>query len=592
MANQYRAVLHGRNNLSVPHKIWRLLLPAERLDLAALLSLMLIGMVLEMLGAGLVVPALALLSRSDIGEKSEILRSALNAIGNPSQEALLIIFLLALLGLYFVKSLFLAFLAWRQARFTFGLHDKLSQRLFMLYLRQPYTFYLRRNSAELIQNLVVEVVQFTHGCILPSLILVAEIFVLIGLVGLLLVVEPVGTACLAAVLGLAVGTFHYVTGGHVTRWGTRRQYHEGLRIQHLQQGLGSAKDIKVLGRESDFLLQHQYHSTNSARAGQLHHTVVQLPRLMLELLAVAGLVALVLIMVGLGYAQADILPTLGLFAAATFRLIPSANRSMSSFQTIKFNFPVIERLHSEFDLPQQQTNSTASTPAPLHNALELDDVYYTYPGAEQPALQGISLTIRRGESIAFVGASGAGKSTLVDVLLGLLIPDRGQVRVDGKNIQSNLRCWQDQIGYVPQSIFFTDDTLRRNIAFGLSNDKIDDAAVHRAVRNAQLRELVNELPDGLDTIIGERGIRLSGGQRQRIGIARALYHDPNVLVLDEATSALDTATESGVLEAVETLRGVKTIIIVSHRLSSLQFCDRLYTLEGGLVKGCVEKSTV
>ena len=244
---------------------------------------------------------------------------------------------------------------------------------------------------------------------------------------------------------------------------------------------------------------------------------------------------------------------------------------------------MIDVLHTELALATPEIADTHSSVTPFCAALGLNQVTYTYPGAAEPALKDISLTIKHGESVGFIGASGAGKSTLVDILLGLLTPNSGEVRVDGKNIQANLRNWQDQIGYVPQSIFLTDDTLRRNVAFGLPESQIDDTAITRAIQAAQLEEFVTSLPDGLETLVGERGIRLSGGQRQRIGIARALYHDPAVLVLDEATSALDIATEDGVMQAVTALQGSKTIIIVAHRLSTVTHCDRLYRLERGVV---------
>ena len=288
------------------------------------------------------------------------------------------------------------------------------------------------------------------------------------------------------------------------------------------------------------------------------------------------------------------LPILGLFSAAAFRLLPSVNRLIGAFQGLRYSVPVINLLFNEFrlfdSLPSQKNIKHA-----LHfqSVVSLDHVDYQYDSAHTLALNNISLRIPVGASVGLVGPSGGGKSTLVDIILGLLPPTQGHVKVDGFDIQTNLRGWQDQIGYVPQSIYLTDDTLRRNVAFGLSDDMIDEVAVTKAIRLAQLDDFVKSLPDGVNTVVGERGVRLSGGQRQRIGIARALYHDPAVLVLDEATSALDTATEQGVMEAINALHGTKTLIIVAHRLSTVAQCDRLYRIEQGKIvaEGSFEQVT-
>ena len=268
---------------------------------------------------------------------------------------------------------------------------------------------------------------------------------------------------------------------------------------------------------------------------------------------------------------------------AAFRVMPSANRVLSGIQSVLFSLPAIETLHSQLSLLSPIPAMQQGVPMPFENNLEINQVSFRYPSVEAQSLSGVSLVIPRGTSVGFIGGSGGGKSTLVDIILGLLTPASGTVRVDGLDIQASLRGWQDQIGYVPQSIYLTDDTLRRNIAFGLSADKIDEAAVLRTIRAAQLEQFVADLPKGLDTMVGERGICLSGGQRQRIGIARALYHNPAMLVLDEATSALDSATERAVMQAVSALKGNKTIIIVAHRLSTVEHCDRLYQLEMGRV---------
>ena len=565
-------------------KIRRLLTPAERRGALVLLALMLVGMTLETLCTGLVIPAIALMMQQDLATTYPQFQPLLAALGNPTQAELIVNVMLGLVAIYLLKNLFLAFLAWRQTRFAFGVQVQLSQRLFTAYLRQPYTFHLQRNSAQLIRNVTGEVGMFTDA-IVNSLNIMTELLVLLGISALLLTVEPAGTLIAVLVLGGAALTFHHGMRNRILRWGETRQLHDGLRLQHLQQGLGGAKDVKLLGRESNFLDQYRVHSAQSARVGQFQATLLMMPRLWLELMAVAGLATLVITMLAQGRPMATIVPTLGLFAAAAFRLMPSVNRILAAAQVLRYYLPVVNTLHEEIKVaaPEQATRRTQHPAANFQSDIRLANVRYTYPAAATSALNDIALRIRKGESIGFVGPSGSGKSTLVDVVLGLLTPESGQVLVDGADIQKDLRAWQDQIGYVPQSIYLTDDTLRRNVAFGLPDGEIDEAEVARAVQAAQLDEFVATLPKGLDTVVGERGIRLSGGQRQRIGIARALYHDPAVLVLDEATSALDTATERGVMQAVTALHGAKTILIVAHRLSTVAHCDRLYRLDQGLI---------
>lgn len=568
---------------SIFYKIWEILNPAERRNALLLLGLMFVGMMLETLGVGMVIPAITLLTQDNIAERYPAVEPLLAAMGHPAPERLVTVGMLALVGVYFVKTGFLAFLAFRQTRFAFGIRARLSQTLFATYLYQPYTFHLQRNSAQLIRNAIDEVNVFTGNAMLPSVVVLTECLVMLGIGSLLLVVEPVGALIVVLVLGVAGWGFHRIMHARIVRWGKARLHHDGLRIQHLQQGLGGVKDMKVLGRESDFLDRYSIHNIQSTRMGQLQAAVQLLPRLWLELLAVTGMAILVLSMLAQGRDMSNIVPTMGLFAIAAFRLMPSVNRMLSSMLSLRYGLAVVDTLHDELKLAVPESAARHGAGTGLRQEIRLDSLGYTYPGAAAPALNGMSIVVRKGESVGFIGASGAGKSTLVDVILGLLPPDAGQVTVDGQDIRQGLRHWQDQIGYVPQSIYLTDDTLRRNVAFGLPDESIDEEAARRAISAAQLEQFVADLPDGLDTVVGERGIRLSGGQRQRIGIARALYHDPAVLVLDEATSALDTETESGVMQAVTALRGSKTIIIVAHRLSTVEHCDRLYRLEGGRV---------
>ena len=563
--------------------LWCLLTSSQRRRAIGLFSLMLLGMALETFSIGLVIPVIAFLTQPDYAERLPMLQPLLARLGNPSTQAVIFGVMLGLTFVYLAKNSFLAFLAWVQTRFAFEVQAELSQRLFTSYLRQPYTFHLQRNSSELLRNVISEVSVLTTNGLLPGMLLMSELLVLAGLCTLLLVFEPMGALIVVGVLGLAAWGFQRLTSSHIARWAQARQYHEGLRIQHLQQGLGSAKDLKVLGRESDFIEQYRVHNVRSARTNQLHATLKQIPRLWLELLAVFGLTVLVISLLAQGRATNELLPTLGLFAAAGFRLMPSINRALGSLQSLRFGVPVINTLFEELQVASPPVAECSEANSPFRDALKLSNVTFAYASANTPALHELSIIVRRGETVGFVGASGAGKSTLVNIVLGLLTPDTGKVSVDGVNIQDNLRNWQNQIGYVPQSIYLTDDSLRRNVAFGLADTDIDEKAVWRALCAAQLDEFVNSLPEGLNTAVGERGVRLSGGQQQRIGIARALYHDPAVLVLDEATSALDVETERGVMAAVRALHGAKTILIVAHRFSTVEHCDRLYRFAQGRV---------
>jgi len=568
--------------MTVFRQLWQVLSHEQRRGAVILITLLVFSAVLETAGIGLIIPAIAVMVQTDIGQRYPVLAPLLDRLGNPNQEELVTGAVVLLLAVYVAKALFLSYLAWRQARYVYQLQANLSQRLFEGYLRQPYAFHLRRNSALLIRN--TGQASDLMFMVKEGLALLAELMMLGAVAVLMLSVEPIGTLAVGATLGAAGLAFARFSRAHVLRWGQAQQFHEGLRIQHLQQGLAGAKDVKVLGREDDFLMLYRLHSSAAATVTQRCATVAALPRLVLEVLAMAGLTALVLVFFGQGKPLSALIPTLGLFAAVAFRVMPSVNRVLGATQNVRFYMPVINTLHAELLM----LDATAAPPArgadlPLGTSLTLEDVHFRYEGAETSAVRGITLTIPRGATAGFIGGSGAGKSTLIDLILGLLTPTGGAIKVDGIDIQSRLRNWQDQIGYVQQSIFLTDDTLRRNIAFGIAADQVDDAAVRRAVRQAQLEEFIAELPQGLETMVGERGIRLSGGQRQRIGIARALYHDPPVLVLDEATSSLDTVTERGIMDAVRAFQGHKTVIIVAHRLSTVEHCDLLFRLDRGRV---------
>lgn len=549
-----------------------------------MLLLMLVGMVLETIGVGLVIPAIALMSQGDVATRFPKLAPLLTAFGNPSHTQLMVWAMIVLVVGFAIKTAYLSYLLWRQARYASEVQIELSHRLFSAYMRQPYTFHLRRNSAELNRNVSSEVSLFASS-IASAMVILTELLVVVGILALLLAVEPLGAVLVLAVLSLAGWAYHAMVRTRLLSWGEARQRHEGLRIQHLLQAFSAVKDVKVLGREDEFLGQFQRHNTGSSIVNRRQVTLQQYPRLWLELIAVIGLASVVLVMIAQGDSPSAIVPTLGVFAAAAFRLLPSANRVLGSVQNVRYAVPVVEVLTEEFRVLAPTAPTQHGARLSFESELALDGVSFRYDGAHVPALSCVTLRVPRGSTVGLIGTTGAGKSTLVDIILGLLAPAEGVVRVDGVDIQTRLRGWQDQIGYVPQSIYLTDDSLARNVAFGLPAEVVDESAVWRALTAAQMADFVRDLPQGIHTEVGERGVRLSGGQRQRIGIARALYHDPAVLVLDEATSSLDTRTERDVMQAINALHGEKTIIIVAHRLSTVEHCDRLYRLEkGGVVE--------
>jgi ABC-type multidrug transport system fused ATPase/permease subunit len=570
--------------MGVLSRIMSLLTQAERCRAWYLLLFMFVGMLLETVSIGLVVPLIGLMMQNDVAIKYPAIAPILSYFNNPSQTQIIVGAMAFLVFVYLMKSGFLAFSIWKQTSFAYKLQQRISEQLFKSYLNQPYTFHLYRNSADLIRNATAEVTLFTL-VINALLLLITEVMVLMGVAAILVYIEPVGAVVVVSVLVVSGLFFNRYTRNRVLRWGKARQYHDGLRIQHLQQGLGGVKEVKLYGRENDFLKQFSSHNYESARTNGNQVMVQQFPRLGLEFLAIFGLAILVFIMAFNGVELITILPTLGLFAAAAFRLMPSANRLLGALQTLRFHSPVIDLLSKELSASVASDNiSTLPTRVEIkqfEHEIQLKQVSYTYTSANVKALSNISLTIEKGETVGVIGASGSGKSTLIDILLGLLQTSEGSLLVDGHELGKDVKAWQRQIGYVPQSIYLTDDTLKSNVAFGLPKDKIDDTSVMRAIEAAQLADFINQLPDGIETMVGERGVRLSGGQRQRIGIARALYHNPEVLVLDEATSALDSDTEHDVMQAIYALHKSKTIIIVAHRLSTVERCDKLFQLEMG-----------
>ena len=415
-----------------------------------------------------------------------------------------------------------------------------------------------------------------------GLTLVTEVLVTLCIAALLVVTEPVGAITIILIFSLLGYIFQINSKKYLSKWGEKRHFYDGQKIKHMQQGFGGAKDLKILGREKNFLDQFLISNNSGALASRNQRILRSIPRLWLEIMVVICLAALLFLMFVNNQSIDQIIPTLGLFAAASFRLMPSVNKILGNFQGLNYNMPVINNIFEELTkMNSEYSNTNKETKLIFKKDIKLQDVNYIYQGTSQSVINDINITIPHGSQVGFVGESGSGKTTLIDIILGLLKPTKGTVKVDSNDIQKNLRSWQNQIGYVPQEIFLTDDTLRKNIAFGISENNISDKLINNAIKASNLEGFVKNLPDGLNTNVGERGVRLSGGQRQRIGIARALYHQPDVIVLDEATSALDLDTEKEIMESILKIKKNKTIIIISHRLSTVSNCDQVFKVNNG-----------
>jgi ABC-type multidrug transport system fused ATPase/permease subunit len=564
--------------LRADQMIWRMLKKSERRGLGMIFALILVGTLLEMFSLALVIPIVGLLVNPDYIDRVPFVHALL---GELTTKQYVLGAMGLLVGVYLIKTIFLIWKTWIQRGFSTAVTVRIDQDLFEHYLRKPYAFHLEHNSAVMVRN-SQNSGKLMGGVIEPLLQIASECLVSGGLFLLLLIVEPIGSLLTVVLFGSFSIIFRRVTHQRIANWGGALNSHQRMIIQHLQQGFGGVKDVKILGREDYFVAGYKRDLSGNAYVQRKYAVAQTLPRFSMELLTIFCLGLLVSLMVLSDKALGDILPVLSLFGAAAFRLLPTLSQVLNSFMSIKLNRPIVSNLYVELGLPKSKA-TTQKMKTKFADSIKIEELCFSYANTDRDALNDVSIHIRRGEAVGLIGSSGSGKSTLVDVLLGLLDPTEGRVVVDGLDIRENLRWWQDQIGYVPQSIFLIDDTLRRNVAFGLPKDQINDNAVNSAICSAQLEEFVASLPEGMETVVGERGVRLSGGQRQRIGIARALYHNPHVLVLDEATSSLDTETEHGVMQAVQSLQGDKTVIIVAHRLSTVEYCDRLYRLENAQI---------
>jgi ATP-binding cassette, subfamily B, bacterial PglK len=551
-----------------------------------LIGLALLVSGLEMVGAVIVYTLLALVA--DPGGGIDLpLVGDLRSLFEGVDDATLLLWAVAAMALFFVvRSVVKIAAKYVQSRVAHNAGLRLSSELFEGYLLWPYSRHLTRPTAGLIRNSHEAVQKLVDTVLQPMIRIVAEGLLVLAMLVVLVVLAPLATLGAVAVVGGAAVLLLLVVQPRMKRLGLVRHQESQSTLNALQQGLFGIRDVKVLGREATFANAYRRGRGRMARADYVGETVTQLPSIVLEMALLAFILAYFAITIVRDGAAQDTLSVLGLFAYTGLRLQPSLQLIVAGLNTLKFSAAPLQDLHDDLiTMDRAQRPRKPATPLLFTSALTLDHITFRYERADRDALHDVDLTITPGEQIGICGPTGGGKTTLVDIITGLLPPTDGRVLVDGEDVRQHEREWQATLGIVPQMVFLTDETLRRNIALGVPDQHIDEEAVKEAVRLAQLQGFVDQLPEGLETTVGERGVRVSGGQRQRVAIARALYRRPSVLIFDEGTSALDNHTEAQLMDAIERLRGRHTIILVAHRLSTVRNCDRIVFLEHGKMTG-------
>ena len=566
----------------------------QKQKMILLVFLMLIGAVLETLGVSMILPVMNVVIEKNAVQNHRYLQVICDIfhIGYDDTRTLMIFVMTGLIVIFAVKNIFLFFQQKVQLKFVYTNQFATSRRMMINFMERPYEYYLNADTS-VIQRSITSDVNNMYGLILSLLQLVSEGIVFVCLVAVSLVTDVVMIITVAVLLVAALLIIKCVLKPIMRKAGEENQdYYSGL-YKWIDQSVMGIKEIKIANKENYFINEYAKCGAGYVNAVQRYNLYNATPRLLIETVAIAGMILYVMISLLQGANVEEIMPQIGLLAVAAMRLIPCANRINNHLTSISYFEPffmgVSDNLQQEirdenidYDEASYQKKIEVEK-LTIKEKIELRDIVYKYPNTEVLIFDHADMEIPIGKSVGIVGTSGAGKTTVVDILLGLLRLQSGEILADGVEVRDHYQSWLKNIGYIPQTIFMIDSTIRKNVAFGYADEDIDDEKVWRALKEAQLDEFVRGLPEGLDTGIGERGIRLSGGQRQRIGIARALFEDPEVLVLDEATSALDNETEAAIMDSINRLHGRKTLIIIAHRLQTIEKCDMVYRVENGKV---------
>lgn len=558
----------------------------DKIEVIGLLFMIITGSFLELLGVTIFMPFIEIIMEPAAIRENVYLNWLYEYLSFQSVGAYLTFIAFIIIGVYIVKNVFLAVMRKWILMFSYNKQMTTSTRLLSVYVNEDYTFHLNQNSAVLIRSTQEDPVIFTD-LLIHTLELLAEVTVCIVIGIYLFDVSQSIAGVVVLILLVCVGGFGYISKKYSKKLGQNCQIYKANLYQWINQALGGIKEIKVLHREKYFTDIYEENYVKFAKDKATNRLMADLPKYIVEATCMCGLLLAIIIKINFGQKELiDFIPQLSVFAVAAFRLLPSVGKINNHITNIIYSIPSLELIYHDLKLIEDfedKEEAIEDSEWKFTDKIEVSKVVYKYPGAEAAVLENAGFVIPKGKTVALIGSSGAGKTTMADIILGLLKPQYGKIKADGMDIYKHLSLWRKQLGYIPQTIYLSDDTIRNNIAFGIREEEIDDYAVMEALKKAQLSDFVDGLPDGIETLVGDRGVRLSGGQRQRIGIARALYHDPEILVLDEATSALDNETETAVMESVESLHGTKTMIIIAHRLTTIRNADIIYEVAEGKV---------
>lgn len=563
----------------------------QKLQIVWLFIVISIGSALELLGVSIILPVIDAIMAPDKILEDSTYRAIYELFHMTSTKQLILLLLIGMVTVYIIKNGFLIYMYMMQYKFIFENQRILADRMMRCYLDQSYLFHVSKNSAELLRNINEDTGNF-FGALQAAIRLLTELMVCAVLGVYLLIKDKTITISIICLMLIMMFFFMKIYKRYLFKLGARNRYYQMSLNKWVQQAFGGIKEAKVLNKEDFFYDKYDEAYRGHAKSEYKYHTLLTVPKPIIEAMCICGLLGAIAIKFYRGAAISYFVPIISVFAVAAFRLLPSFNRITEYLGTIMYQKAAIDSVYHDLkeveELNKQKENSLKKSAEVqklkrFEEKVELQNITFRYPNTDKEVLQKLNLTIEKNSSVAFIGQSGAGKTTLADIILGILEPESGDTLVDGISIYDDIDAWHRMIGYIPQNIYLMDDTIRNNIAFGIDGKQIDEKRLQKAIDQAQLRELIDSLEKGLDTEIGERGVRMSGGQRQRIGIARALYHEPQIMILDEATSALDNDTERAVMEAIESLHGKMTLIIIAHRLSTIQNCDHVYEVKDGRI---------